>query len=335
MRSLIGIVGLATLALTVPAPARAELCEKHKGKMYMTVVGTCSECGGHTAVRGFKLCKACSTRLGQCEACRAVLTASTRPRSMLDPLELNDPDSGTRHTVFIEQVIHVRLSGDPKSSFRWSLESVSGPAIEAMAPAPSGPKPSPRSVFAFSFRAARVGQAVVKLRYAGVAATGRQPRKWFVAVFDVKPDRTTERILRLKGNLEQFMLRLDYVGPQDKPFPSLVLSVAQPGTTRIDELKASGLIGHLARTGWMARATDAADAPGAPIPGPAYIMTVTGAGLRLRESLGWELGMLKTLDALRQQLSGDAAKALDRVLARLSGLRRQWQAAGKAPKTDS
>ena len=51
----------------------AELCGKCKGGMYIMSVGKCVECGGFAGSGAFKLCKACSAKLGQCEHCRAAL----------------------------------------------------------------------------------------------------------------------------------------------------------------------------------------------------------------------------------------------------------------------
>lgn len=51
----------------------SELCVKCKDGMYTADIGTCAVCGGTTSSGAFKLCKACSTKLHQCEHCRAAL----------------------------------------------------------------------------------------------------------------------------------------------------------------------------------------------------------------------------------------------------------------------
>jgi hypothetical protein len=42
-------------------------------------------------------------------------------------------------------------------------------------------------------------------------------------------------------------------------------------------------------------------------------------------NLGWGLPLLRRLDGLRKVLDGDAAKGMDTLLGRLSGLRAQWE----------
>ena len=63
---------------------------------------------------------------------------------------------------------------------------------------------------------------------------------------------------------------------------------------------------------------------------PGYTLTVTTEERALREDLGWGLPMLKRLDGLRKILDGDAAKGLDLLRGRLSGLREQWEKEAKA-----
>ena len=66
--------------MLVASPACAELCAKCAKLNYTQDVGTCVVCGGETSSGAFKLCKACSRKLGQCEHCRAALTgAKARP----------------------------------------------------------------------------------------------------------------------------------------------------------------------------------------------------------------------------------------------------------------
>jgi outer membrane protein assembly factor BamB len=69
---LTAMVGLLLLA----GPAGAALCDKCKDMMYTADIGKCVECGGTTSSGAFKLCKACSEKLGQCEHCRMALKAS-------------------------------------------------------------------------------------------------------------------------------------------------------------------------------------------------------------------------------------------------------------------
>ena len=70
MKRWISIIGMV---LATALAARAELCAQCKDNMYVANVGQCVECQGHTSSGAFKLCKACSARLSQCEHCRAAL----------------------------------------------------------------------------------------------------------------------------------------------------------------------------------------------------------------------------------------------------------------------
>ena len=67
----IAVALLVGLVAVVSSPARGELCPKCKGKMYIMNIGKCVGCGGMTTSGAFKLCKKCSTKLGECEHCRA------------------------------------------------------------------------------------------------------------------------------------------------------------------------------------------------------------------------------------------------------------------------
>ncbi|MDY7011124.1 MAG: protease inhibitor I42 family protein [Planctomycetota bacterium] len=93
-------VGLGVLTLLVLAGAgRAELCENCKGRMYITSVGKCVECGGFTTSGAHKLCPKCSARLGQCEHCRAPLKAAKRQadkkHSPAKPAKIDTRKDGT------------------------------------------------------------------------------------------------------------------------------------------------------------------------------------------------------------------------------------------------
>lgn len=62
-------------SLVVPVSLRAELCGECKEKMFIQSLGTCKVCQGVTSSGGYKLCKQCSEKQGQCQACRVALTA--------------------------------------------------------------------------------------------------------------------------------------------------------------------------------------------------------------------------------------------------------------------
>ena len=60
------------------------LCNDCKGKHFIQSLGKCTECGGRTTSASFKLCKGCSAKLGECQACRASL-AKPDPEKKPDP----------------------------------------------------------------------------------------------------------------------------------------------------------------------------------------------------------------------------------------------------------
>jgi hypothetical protein len=62
------------------ASVRADLCAACADKVYDTAIGKCAVCGGQTPSLGLKICKDCSKKLGQCEACRKRLKkVATQP----------------------------------------------------------------------------------------------------------------------------------------------------------------------------------------------------------------------------------------------------------------
>lgn len=74
MNRLGSVVLAAVFALVLAeVPVLADLCQKHRGMCFIANVGKCRECGGTTSSGAFPLCKGCSARLGQCQACRAKL----------------------------------------------------------------------------------------------------------------------------------------------------------------------------------------------------------------------------------------------------------------------
>ncbi len=161
---------------------------------------------------------------------------------------------------------------------------------------------------------------------------------------------TAKRLEQLKAGVDTFTLNLWYAGPVDKPFYTLVLHVAPMSLKKNDPFnhfvrltapEALKIIGHLDADGFLTRATDISNGVNAQreIPGPTYLLTIseqTGkARFILSEELGWNLPMLKRLDALRAAMEGDAASAMDTLLRRLSGFRKQWkdEARAKTPAT--
>lgn len=62
-----------------------------------------------------------------------------------------------------------------------------------------------------------------------------------------------------------------------------------------------------------------------PLTMPSYTLTVRTEDVALREDLSWGMPMLRRLGGLRKVLEGEAAKEMDLLLGRLSGLRAQWE----------
>ena len=143
-------------------------------------------------------------------------------------------------------------------------------------------------------------------------------------------DLASARTKELKAGIKTFRLELNYNGQQDKPFYRLVLSMPPIGCDRsnpfyrlvqVSEERAGKIIDHLGGDGFLTKAVDLRNKrlPRPTMPG--YTLTVGN----FYEDLGWDLPMLKRLDRLREVVDGDAAKAMDLLLGRLSGWRKEWE----------
>ena len=168
--------------------------------------------------------------------------------------------------------------------------------------------------------------AVVVLLVAGMAAAARAQ----------EADLAKARAKTLKTDIKTFRLELLYYGNEEKPFYRLILSVPPVGQKRdnpfyrcvqVTEEQAARIVDRLAGEGFLAKAADlrSKTEPPEPATKQGYTLTVDS----FREDLGWGLPMLKRLDGLRKVLDGDAAKGMDFLLGRLSGLRKQWEKVGK------
>ena len=158
-------------------------------------------------------------------------------------------------------------------------------------------------------------------------------------VFGDEPDNSqavAKRAEVLKTNRKSFQLALAYDGQSDKPYYSLLLSVPTVNVkrsspfalvTQIDDVQALKIIAHLADTGILGRASEKGDKTKPAQSG--YQLFITADTLQLTAPLGWDREMLKTLDGIKKVLDGDAAKDMDTLLGRLSGHRKQWDAAAK------
>lgn len=63
--------------LTQPSSANAALCAQCKDKSFIQSLGACEACQAVTSSGAFKLCKKCSGKLAQCEACQQSLKTKT------------------------------------------------------------------------------------------------------------------------------------------------------------------------------------------------------------------------------------------------------------------
>lgn len=136
---------------------------------------------------------------------------------------------------------------------------------------------------------------------------------------------------RLKQiDLKRFRLDLRYRGPSDKPYYNLTLTVPAAKTEstpfsrveRISEAEARLILKHLSASGFFKHARQVVNRDVGS--GPQYSLEIQSGKLRLRESLGWNLGTLRRLDGLQRSLGGTAGKSMTLLIDRLAGHRRIW-----------
>ena len=338
MKPAIAVIAAALVLALSPVAARADLCPKCKDGVYIQTIGTCVVCGGTTTSGAFKLCRACSAKLTECEHCRAKLVSAAQGVVLV----LDEQAAGKTIAAAVGRRIEVRLPGNPTTGYSWVLKSIGGDAVRSLGdpaftrPAEDAARVGAGGTFVFSLLAEKPGTAEVTFIYVRPWERDKAPAKTFAVTFDVRPDPTAERVKALKADLGSFVLRLVYSGEQGKPFYALVLHVgqveekAQPffQVVTITEAQASRIIDHLAADGFLSRAGPPARGAG----DSCYILTVQSKSTAaMGENLGWDARMLARLDGLRSVMDGDAATAMDFLLGRLSGLRQMWTKAGTAP----
>ncbi|WP_206292552.1 hypothetical protein [Humisphaera borealis] len=154
-----------------------------------------------------------------------------------------------------------------------------------------------------------------------------------VAAFakDVTP-KARERADALKADVTNFSLTLRYSGQQDKPYYTVTLTTAPAKESvpfdlhaQLTAAQATKLIDHLAVEGFLDAAIDQRTQDVKAPSGPLYTMTVNGAKHEWVEYLRFDLAMLKRLDAIRAQLDGEPGRAMQFLLDRMSGHRREWE----------
>jgi hypothetical protein len=152
------------------------------------------------------------------------------------------------------------------------------------------------------------------------------------------------RAEQLKAAVASFGLTLAYHGEQDQPYYGLTLTVHEGVVGRRDDPfhpvetvtkeQAGRVIDHLAVEGFLDHAIEVGDKEIPAPPAPCYTMTLLSEDEsgrhELYEVLGWGLPLLGRLDGLRGVLDGGAAEAMDRLLGRMSGHRREWEKAEAA-----
>lgn len=138
----------------------------------------------------------------------------------------------------------------------------------------------------------------------------------------------------LRQNLDNFELRLDAFGPQDKPFYSVWLQTGEDlppvphpflRGTRITRKHAERLIELAARDGLLA------DVRTLTTSGNGYRLEMLSGGHVVTCPLGWNLKMLAQIERLGKIVedNGDAAQSFAMLLGRMSGYRRMWEAEGQ------
>jgi len=178
------VVGVAAIVLAA-ATALGELCPKCRDLAFTTDVGHCAECPNTTGSRALKLCKKCSTRLGQCEHCRAPVKKGA-------DITLGDDANGKTVAAQPNQTLLVKLRGNPTTGYQWSLAKLEGDAIEAVGKPDYVGDKSPREIvgtggtYHFTFRAVKPGKATLTLAYARPWEKDTPPIKSFTLTVEVK-----------------------------------------------------------------------------------------------------------------------------------------------------
>ena len=147
--------------------------------------------------------------------------------------------------------------------------------------------------------------------------------------------KAAERAKLLKKKTGTPYLALLYHGDSIGAKPSLYLATTNYSIDVVGGIQANptpkevaNIIDHLAKEGFLAQAENVAGKDITPPRGPAYTLTLMGAGqTRLYQVLGWDLKMLRRLEGLRKVLAkdSDASKAMDKLLKALEPQRKIWR----------
>ncbi|WP_254506556.1 hypothetical protein [Anatilimnocola floriformis] len=186
----------------------------------------------------------------------------------------------------------------------------------------------------------------------GCAAAGITAALALPAVADEETEKLTARRLKMLRTCESLTAAFRYFGDQDKPFYQITYHLgdfAAAGdnsfdrVTKLDRDAMLKLLDALAKDGFIATAGDISTKDIKPAVGYSLTLTakkkdggaefkelgwqsINGNGhVELYRPLGWDLKMIERLEALRPALDGEAAKDMDFLLGRLTGLKQQWQ----------
>jgi hypothetical protein len=171
-------------------------------------------------------------------------------------------------------------------------------------------------------------------------------------VFAAEDEITAER-LKILRTCESLTAMFRYYGDQDKPFYEITWHLGDYDATgsknsfhrdtKLEREAMLKLIDALAKDGFIGTASDISTKDIKPKIG--YNLTlvarkkdageefkklgwqsIKGDGhVELYQTLGWDLKMIERLEKLQPALTGDAAKDMEFLLARLSGWKREWQ----------
>ncbi|HTU24585.1 MAG TPA: hypothetical protein VMF30_04260 [Pirellulales bacterium] len=237
-------------------------------------------------------------------------------------------DAGEAHDSFFDlgNVLEVRIEGDKAEGY-WRREPAQ-PANE-----PGQPPAQPNVPIHFR----------------------RVDGRWFLTIPDPPPplaDR--ERAAKLQAEIESLRINLGFSGAADsrandakeavpaKRYHEVRLSVVplphpSDRSVYVGELtegQARRLIEFLSTDGFLRDAAelDRQEVPLRDMSKDCCTLQVFTRNLSLHEDFGWGLPMLKRLDGLRGAVEGEAAQALDAILASFAAERKDWQAAAAAEK---
>lgn len=149
-------------------------------------------------------------------------------------------------------------------------------------------------------------------------------------------EQAKELAAKFKDSAGNFGMSLTYYGNQEKPYYNLLLSAAGVPEKRqepfnpavgITREQAEKLIDVLAEIGYFDDAMNIINVRRFRHPtGPTYVLTLSGPrDIRLHLDLGWNKAMHAKLEAIQASLDGEARKAMDMLIARLSGHLKEWK----------